>query len=295
MTDYLGNLLARSFAPPEQGVRPRTPSMFEPAAPSVLPGGFLESAAEGESSGESQHPDARLTRPAKDSPTESRNASTSPTPRDRPAESATPPTGAHLSIPVAKASTASATLEKPSLVPRAENAPISLDRPPIGPGSAAPHDSTLNMPAANPVRPAVPAGEKKTAASSPALPVAPLSPPEPDTTRRDNRRPTVEPQRSTLAPPFLRPVEPPPSGIAAHRSRTERVPASIMPKQAVRAEKKSEVPPVTTATPPTIQVTIGRVEVRATTSATPQRPKSKKEPEMSLEAYLARRAEGEFR
>jgi hypothetical protein len=35
--------------------------------------------------------------------------------------------------------------------------------------------------------------------------------------------------------------------------------------------------------------------VRATLPAAGQRPKSKKEPEMSLETYLAKRAEGDFR
>jgi hypothetical protein len=44
-----------------------------------------------------------------------------------------------------------------------------------------------------------------------------------------------------------------------------------------------------------IHVTIGRVEVRAMPPSTPARAKPKKESEMSLEAYLQRRAEGDRR
>jgi hypothetical protein len=47
---------------------------------------------------------------------------------------------------------------------------------------------------------------------------------------------------------------------------------------------------------PTIQVTIGRVEVRATQSAAPARPRERHTPSaMSLEEYLRRRAEGNAR
>jgi hypothetical protein len=295
MTDYLGNLLARSFAPAERGVRPRMPSIFEPASPAVLSGRFLETAIEGDSSSETPHSDPRPTSPEKNSPTDSRNVDSVPTPPGRPAEHAIPPSLARRSIPIARASAEPATPEKPSLLPRAETAPISFGRPPIDTGSAAPHDAASNTPASNPVRPAVPAGEKKTVMSPSASPSAPPPPPVPDPARRDNRGPTAGPQRSAVVPSPPRSLDPPASNIADRRSRTEHAVAGVVPKQAVRTESRSEVPQVAAATPPTIQVTIGRVEVRATTSATPQRPKSKKEPEMSLEAYLARRAEGDFR
>jgi hypothetical protein len=295
MTDYLGNLLARSFAPAEQGVRPRTPSMFEPASPALLPGRFLESATEGESPGEPPLSDTKPTRPVSDNPAESRDSGGVPARSDRPAVPATEPTVARITIPVATASAASANPEKPSLLPRAETAPVSLRRSPVNTGSTAPHDGALNALPPNPVRPAAPAGEKKTALPLSALPVAPLPPPASDPARRDNRSPTVDPLRSAATSRSPHPGEPSPPSIAAHRYRTEHAPASIVPKQAARAENRPDLRPATAETPPTIQVTIGRVEVRATTPATPARPKSKKEPEMSLEAYLARRAEGDFR
>jgi hypothetical protein len=66
------------------------------------------------------------------------------------------------------------------------------------------------------------------------------------------------------------------------------------PLPLVGGQKRSTLQPAqaNSVSKPEIHVTIGRVEIRAMPSTAPARDRSKKEPQMSLEAYLQRRAEG---
>ena len=85
---------------------------------------------------------------------------------------------------------------------------------------------------------------------------------------------------------------PTPEEIPPNQSQTLITPAQITPK--ISVIKESQPIPEKTETTPTINVTIGRIEVRATTPATASKPvKPKQKPAvMSLEEYLRQRGGG---
>jgi hypothetical protein len=70
------------------------------------------------------------------------------------------------------------------------------------------------------------------------------------------------------------------------RPGTEVFRPSVTPAIALRDDRRAQ-----TAEEPTIQVTIGRVEIRATVAPTPVRKTTARPPAMSLDEYLKRRNE----
>lgn len=82
---------------------------------------------------------------------------------------------------------------------------------------------------------------------------------------------------------------PTPEEIPPNQSQALIKPAQVTPK--ISVIKQSQPTPEKTETTPTINVTIGRIEVRATTPATASKPaKPKQKPAvMSLDEYLRQR------
>jgi len=83
-----------------------------------------------------------------------------------------------------------------------------------------------------------------------------------------------------------------PNGIIVRHSVAMRDATGTSILAPGRREFRQQSPQASPVPVPSIQVTIGRVEVRATPAAAPARPRAKKETEMSLETYLQHRAEG---
>lgn len=77
----------------------------------------------------------------------------------------------------------------------------------------------------------------------------------------------------------IRPAKIPPAAAAA--------PAKSATARSAASAERAEMPPA-----PQIQVTIGRVEVRAVAPTVAPAPRAKRDPGLSLENYLQRRAEG---
>lgn len=125
----------------------------------------------------------------------------------------------------------------------------------------------------------------------------------------DDARPVAPPLAPHPAPPtVIRPVEVERAGeVAMHRERSlERAAVPARP-DAVRPVAPSVLVPslrpapsvarpaavsMQPTPPPTIQVTIGRVEIRATQQASPPRPARSATPRLSLEEYLRSRSGG---
>jgi hypothetical protein len=137
-------------------------------------------------------------------------------------------------------------------------------------------------------------------APTPDVP-APLQPPrvrearvekpmEPSSLEAPTATGSTTPARSATSTPRARPAEPaaPDEARAAHLPA--RWPASASDDARDTREAAASMPRES----PTVRITIGRIEVRATTpSAAPsQRPSSRTGPAMSLEAYLKRRGGG---
>lgn len=119
----------------------------------------------------------------------------------------------------------------------------------------------------------------------------------PEVARPAPATPELTPPSAGKAPPAKAPPEPGMSTAPQRKSLTlavERPPA--IPVVAARAPLRSiplAASPAATSQPaPTIQVTIGRIEVRATPATQPHRPAAPKQSSSSLEEYLKRRANG---
>ena len=118
------------------------------------------------------------------------------------------------------------------------------------------------------------------------------------------RSPTVESAASDLAAPLhkMRPF--PHEPLQSQRSvspveqehKVAKQAAGRLPAIPVVVARALAVPPVSVSTTPapapSIQVTIGRIEVRATPAAQSTRPATPKGSSISLEEYLKRRAQG---
>jgi hypothetical protein len=97
---------------------------------------------------------------------------------------------------------------------------------------------------------------------------AAFAPPRPSPSSEARQRPThVEP--TALAAPALRPI------VAEARLAVPRAPRE---SQTAAAEG------------PAVQVTIGRVEIRATVASAPTRPPAPNKPPLSLDEYLKQRS-----
>jgi hypothetical protein len=275
MSDYLGNLVARSLAP-NAGVQPRIPSIFEPP-----PGpAFFEQPVDLETGSEIQI--------------------SSPAPKTNAKAALTENTGQMMRADIGTSEPSPHHHNSENELPsRTDSLPEKFSNEP--PPRAVPFIPTAIRPVAAPTLAAeerlsqAPSPQNRQSAKieSPAQGnVSPNAPPhDPDRSdAREKNAPTpLTRAASTDRHNFdsvakeisIRPVRP-------AREANQFPTAPTARRDAVRLPTISN-----SAQPDSIQITIGRVEVRASTPAAAMpRARSKKEPAMSLETYLQRRAEG---
>jgi hypothetical protein len=311
MSDYLGHLVERSFAPTPE-LRPRIPSRFEPPPATALIDTPVAAA--------SSLPSPVVKRPTEPVRSEQTQPAVPETSLPQPKNSAAPAPAAPRGIdaPVHDAATRAARI-----IP----ATGLDDASPVDPSPDLPHNAPTNVP---PVKAAAPppSGPSHPLASDYRAVPGVAAPPEalPRTHEDNAAEKDSEPLHSSGTLPRALPREAKPSNPIVHLSNPARQtiirpaliaepkgsqhtppPAYLVPVPAIRPVRETVVhaatvpgqkgsgrqpPPFSPVPVPEIHVTIGRVEVRATPPSAPLRAKSKKEPEMSLEAYLQRRAEG---
>jgi hypothetical protein len=242
MSDYLGNLLERSFAP-VLGVRPQIASVFAPA-----PASGLINSSDG-----------------LDLSTESLT--------ERPAQPGLPKK--------------SETDEPASIPPWSQKngllIPFSQPPQPNHPASAEPGKEFIPT-STQGAESMVPADRISSPRSRPSAPTAGVRP-------EDSRQSGITPSPDREPSSRPAPAEPARSGAVVPLSQADRE----SPVRAARVPGRNDSRPMTQAgnqPAPTIHVTIGRVEVRAIAPAATTRTKQKKEPGMSLDAYLQRRSDG---
>lgn len=327
MSDYLGHLAARSLDPERAAVRPRLASRFEPVAPWAPPvwpenreaaTAPLETTAEGtaeprgpargflspnprmespEPVGEQPAP-ARSRRPRAMKEEES-ELTPEPSRREPPVrplllpEPPQPPAAEPALAPVQTRQTRRrAVVEELEASPEPRRReqpahPLSLPEPsrprtaalvPAYTPIAPPPDRRIE---AVPVHPAIVPAKRETP--------LPLSPPragraEPERVARPAERPSSSAEPRPASPAALVPKPAPPARIVVE-PRVALAP--LMPPAVPAPIRSTEVPA------PTIQVTIGRIEVRATPPpAQPSRPRPPAPSAVSLEEYLRRRSKG---
>ena len=282
MSDYLGNLAARSLEP-AQAVRPRLASRFEPVPSATSP---------------FQAEPATLFETAVEETAVAPAPTRGPRPVVAPRERMAPPE------PVE---------EEPSAPPRrrrTRRAPVVEEAEPV-PERSRPEPASAAVAAPVPV--AVAPLQKRFAGRgvlpSEASPPGPLStgvergndtqakelvvPVVRAVVRDESDRP-IAPDRSPLSTPVERGT----GGEASRASRPkDRQPAQREPASTVLQPKITVIertpPPHREAPAPTIQVTIGRIEVRATPAAkAPARERPAAQPALSLEEYLRQRYKG---
>jgi len=280
MSDYLGNLIARTVSP-AVAVRPRLPSLFEPepATREAKSGSEFEQENFVEQQPVTQHseklapvplsiPTPRQSvfrEPEQTVPEISRPRKVLETSQE--SEPAPPPTSIrHQSTPQepsrilsrrgdGKPSPELGAVVEPRIFPRAD--PTLREAEPSN--SAGRRSDIIKSALLDAVASAsheVNAREE-TGRSQPAVALKPLVVPEP-------------PERELLARSGIQPVVP-----------TVRSLPPIAP-----------LPPAAATVPPTINVTIGRVEIRAVPPPAQQRAKPKPATVLSLEDYLRQRAKG---
>ncbi len=255
MSDYLGNLVARSFVP-SQAVRPQIPSIFEPPPATGLT---------------NQPADLELA-----------------------TESATAPP--NLPAPAVSESILQRS-ERENL-----HAPVASRRP----SATARITAADEFNAASPPRPDGVASittASAFASVSPALHASAhsaITPRSVESLGEQSRSRAGSPMERDAEPPHARETLPRPrsaetmpAGAIVYPSRAAREmidrPAPITGDRESRRPSQSQT---NSAPAPSINVTIGRVEVRAFAPPAPARTNPKKGPEMSLETYLQRRVEG---
>lgn len=326
MSDYLANLVARSIDP-TPAVRPRLATRFEPASPGTAqpwspPAGESGLAEETVAVRPPQAAGRARARP----PVDEAEAgvphpvgSAAPPPqrrarREQDAEDASPrPLVATVEVSLATDRSAVAV------------APGRGERRPQTPATVAPrhseeaaeesgltdHPAAAAAPNRGEPRPQVPANAASRHSGEPM--------PAEDGSRRGRARRVpaldrAEPQSSTRAalstslprperpdlPPASAHARPPAAAVvpSVRALSTERRPAddrapAVPPRQRLTVEENMPVwvRPAAPAAEPVIQVTIGRIEVRATPAAAPApRPRPAASPAMSLEEYLRRRS-----
>lgn len=296
MSDYLHNLVARTFSL-EAGVRPQLRSAFEPAP---LHGGFSVSV---------------------DSESETMFESISSAPRTSPA-----PLPLIVSTPVERIPSQESLNVTPEKSPR-------RDEPPPPPTDRVPSmkvkvlQPVIDAPPGS-IR------ENSRAVSSPAVASRPDSIPMPRHLRTAPRSDTVHPAAAVVPHQTVETKEPRVEGIASIAIRSLApaatvfspsplsVPTSDAPSPAAEArsqtveseERRSErfavaairpvaraapafspsLPPAMAPPPPTIHVTIGRVEIRAVTTSAPTARTTlpATSPKISLDDYLKQRNGG---
>ena len=136
---------------------------------------------------------------------------------------------------------------------------------------------------------------------------APLG--SPNESREENAKPPEADRRTTPAPAPLRVVErvlereivarPSPARPTSHERATVLTPVSSLRPAARESQReilpiqKTEAPAAGASVPPPIQITIGRLEIRASTPAPSPAPRRRiVAPRLSLDAYLQARSRG---
>jgi hypothetical protein len=299
MSNYLDHLIARSLNQAET-VQPRLPSLFEPLPWAV---------------GQNQLSDISLEQPdvtVASEETELAERSPFQMPKLQPAQLRSPPPTDRLTSTVDRLSPTPA--EKTSLVPPASPflpspPPTVLPSPPLASEEIQSHSSPLLSPSTTSTElEATPSGNSPKTAALPAiqpavvqqqiiverveqplpiwqqqeiLPIQPMPPVE--LPPHEPQPPLNQAIAPTLAETTIAATQPP-----IPRSPTAAVvqPQITPSRQPVIATTEPVKPPQPT---PTIQVTIGRIEVRATPAA-PVQPKPRPaSPAMSLDEYLRQR------
>jgi len=278
MSDYLGNLLERTFAP-ALAVRPKIPSIFDPPPATNLINNPVDQDTAVESVAISSLP--------------LENSKGTPARRSNQSDPAS-----NLTQLQPSANPTSRTPREPNDTPRFKSAdkfPGTVaakpdPAPPFTAAQSSPPSSSAAFLSAEALLSAPldsPADAKPSIAHHPA-PRKTLPRPHPEVTaeqdsglHHSSRLPLTQSQGSLTAGINVRPTTRVPEEHSAQQM--------LLPQTKERANPQSHA---RSAPLPTIQVTIGRVEVRATQSATPVRARAKREPEMSLETYLQRRTEG---
>lgn len=322
MSDYLSNLVARTLSL-DVGVRPQLPSAFEP--PSMHGDFHLAEHSEMEARVKSNPPSAPLmTPPAPLEPVPSREPRDAtplmtsepaepprqvpPPPRPRSIDDGPPSLESNEDKHIAPVSPLAPFDHEPSIKLRIVNRMIT------GQPNSMPEDSrAFSRPCSN-SRPDPPGVERhlRAAPKSDTVPPVPAGVPrqpgesEVPGSMRIAAPPihSVAPAATVLLPsPAVAPFsDTPPPAVGGNRSqsvepgevRSERVAkAGIRPVTPVVPAFSPNARLAVESPPPSIQVTIGRVEVRATLpSPAKSRAKSAVPPVMSLEEYLGRRASG---
>ncbi len=320
MSDYLGNILGRTFAP-ALVVKPRLPSFFEaPAAKSVT-----DDPVGTDSFGETLRtpfvPSFATARPPK--PGETAASPVDPSPDSPPGSVITPVSPETRVPPGIKAATGSPA---PLAEPAADSPRLPAPAPARNPGAPAKpaFPPAPPAPAGNPPLPAAvietprprlhPVSVLKAPETAPAdqdrikrVPVlsAPAKVRPPTADREHEPVPgRITPYSAVIPRPAADPIKPtqenrPPvattavsNGIVVRPVLPVRETSHSPLAMPGRRELRQSAMPAREAPPPSISVHIGRVEVRASIPAASPRARSKKEPEMSLETYLQRRVEG---
>lgn len=297
MSDYLNHLVARTLSP-EAGVRPQLRSAFDPAS---LRGGFAVSADfESETMVESIS-SARGTSPAPlplivSAPIERIPSQESPNvaPEKSPGRGEPPPPPTDREPSMKLTVLQPVIIAPPDSIPensRAVSTPPSTSRPDPIPVPrhlrTAPKSDTVHPAPAVVPHPTVESEEPRSerialVAIRSVAPAATVLSPSPSVApTSDMPRPAAGAIRSQT--------------VESEERRSERFAvAAIRPVASAAPVFSPSLPPAVAPPPPTIHVTIGRVEVRATTTTTTagSRAKATLPPVMSLEEYLGRRATG---
>jgi hypothetical protein len=319
MSDFLLNLVTRSLGAAPL-IQPRLPSLFEPAKPYI--GSFGEASDEGEDNGREaksavesangQHAAQQERQaPASRSQTEERGSSESPPPIPQASRAERPkrePAVRTLGAPPVQAMNEGPRESKPSERQPAVRTPAQRTSARLSPPLA----ETTNDDRTSARASVVPAFEKSVPADaltpSESLPQAAASVSRQSAPQHPSKRSEAA-VRTALdsipakpdAPRFSQLTEShtKPSVVAPSSMRGDhvavRTPAAMDPTSAPRFDFARHLPPAPHGNPPepTIQVTIGRIEVRAVPS---QAPSSKQQgpasPVMNLSDYLHSRRGG---
>ncbi len=298
MTDYLGSLVARTL-PSDTGVRPQLLSLFEPSPARIGLNVPVDRAPE--TSGESLPVAARVVPPP------ARDLGLSHVDRDA-VRDPLPPTPQAASRQQVPPSRDQAEAQLLRVLPRTGPAPDGAAE-----SSAGPRDREVDAVGPLPAGRADDGGRAEVRADHGVsrLPLRPPAPLQPAT--------AAPPAQSTAAIDRVVPPSSSPGPVMASVRRSEAregaLPSlpdhpSLTPKAAVAPDVQParpvirpvipvtqmsprNLPPAGIASPPSIQVTIGRVEVRAAPSpAARSRPQAPTAPAVTLEDYLRQRATG---
>ena len=249
MSDYLGNILARSLGP-VAGLRPQLRSVFEPVALATP----VEPAVE-------FNPENTVESAPVSRPPEAHRAALPRTNATRPPTTAEPVRRSEVH-PIFQTQNARVGNRDESSRMEAEAAPATRPR------------------RAEPLEPAAPEPNHRRL---PAPAIAFRVPVPPDPVLREPS------DLKSMAP---RPIEPKPSGVS--QSRPNEPLATDPIRAVVPAARSVTAAPTRPATPsmPTINVTIGRVEIRAAAPVARPRATARGPKTLSLDDYVRQRANG---